>query len=56
MKQFRKFMRFLVALTCLVPYWVACSLMDAFVNWLNGDEYLVKIISRDHLDWLLWRG
>ena len=56
MKRFRKLMRFLVALFILAPYWIVCSLVDALINWLNGDDYLVKQISRDHLDWLLWRG
>lgn len=55
MKQFRNFIRFLVALTILVPYWFLCSILYRFIDWLTDDAHIAKTISGEHLNWLLWR-
>ena len=55
MPKFRKLIRFIIAGGILLPYWYACSIVNAFINWLNDDDYLYKVISRKHLNWLRWR-
>ena len=56
MKQFRNFIRFIVAVFILVPYWIFCSITYRFLDWLSARTHVVKTVSSEHLNWLLWRA